>query len=181
MWMQKFYKFAQLKSTFSILHFHLSKTLISVYLLYTLFSLNNHVIFFFLLFQQISQIHFLSFLFWTLFSLSLSFSHTVNFLSFSSFSHLSSPVKFSSFAHFFIGKLHKQTKNLHFNTNACQSKVHLGWIWWWQQGRCGGNSSSKVDLTANLTDFCWVFHVGFYWIFLMGFLLDLVFIDFGLD
>ena len=54
---------------------------------------------------------------------------------------------------------------------------------WRQQGRCGG--SSKVDpaaaTAADLTDFNWVFHVGLCWIFHMGFLLDLVFIDFGLD
>ena len=34
---------------------------------------------------------------------------------------------------------------------------------------------------VDLIDFRWVFHVGFCWIFLMGFLLDLVFIDFGVD
>ena len=104
-WMQKFCKFAHLKPTFSILHIHLSKTLISVYLLYTLFSLNNHFIFFFLLFQQpyqsnpFSHFSFLN----TILSLSLSLplSLMVNFLSFSSFSHLSSPVNISSFAHFF--------------------------------------------------------------------------------
>ena len=48
-----------------------------------------------------------------------------------------------------------------------------------QQGICGGNS--KVDLAADLTNFQWVFHVGLCWTFHMGFLLDLVFIDFGLD
>ena len=34
---------------------------------------------------------------------------------------------------------------------------------------------------ADLTDFHWVFYVGLCWIFHMGFPLDLVFIDFGLD
>ena len=54
---------------------------------------------------------------------------------------------------------------------------------WRQQGRCGG--SSKVDpaaaTAADLTDFDWVFHVDLCWIFHMGFPLDLVFLDFGLD
>ena len=35
--------------------------------------------------------------------------------------------------------------------------------------------------TVDLTDFHWVCHVGLCWIFHMGFPLDLVFIDFGLD
>ena len=34
---------------------------------------------------------------------------------------------------------------------------------------------------VDLTDFHWVCHVGLCWIFHMGFPLDLVFIDFGLD
>ena len=73
--MQNFYKFAYLKSTFSILYIHLSKTPTSVYLLYTLFFLNNHFILFFYYFNNLtSQTHFLTFLFWTLFSLSLSLS-----------------------------------------------------------------------------------------------------------
>ena len=54
---------------------------------------------------------------------------------------------------------------------------------WRQQGKCSDNSNiDPVAATAaNLTDFHWVFHVGLCWIFHMGFPLDLVFIDFGLD
>ena len=153
----------------------------SLYLLYTLFSLNDHYIYIynFFLNNLTSQTSFQN----TILSLSLSLSLSVNSPSFSSFSHLSSPVKFSSFAPFFTRKLHKQTKKLHFNTNPRQSKVHLGWMQW-QQGRCSGGSN-KVDpmtaTTVDLTDFHWVCHVGLCWIFHMGFPLDLVFIDFSLD
>ena len=82
------------------------KNSVSICLLYTLFSLNNHFIFFFLLFQHPPWSILLSLFSFLNIILSLSLSLSVNFLSFSSFSHLSSLVKFSSFAPFFTGKLH---------------------------------------------------------------------------
>ena len=138
--MQIFLLFCTKKAIFSILHIYFYKTPTSVYLLYTLFSLNNHFIFFLLLFQHppwsilLPLFSFLN----TILSLSLSLSLTVNYLSFSSFSHLFSPVKFSSFAPFFTRKLHKQTKKLHFNTNPCQSNS----IW------VGSSDGNKADAAA---------------------------------
>ena len=138
-----FFSICTKKATFSILHTYFYKTLTLVYLLYTLFSLNNHFIFFFFYISTSSLVNPTFSLFFSehyslSLSLSFSLSHTVNFLSFSSFSHLSSPVKFSSFAPFFTKKLHKQTKKLHFNTNPCQSNS----IW------VGSSDGNKADAAA---------------------------------
>ena len=143
--MQIFLLFCTKKAIFSILHTYFYKTPTSVYLLYTLFSLNNHFIFFFFYISTSSLVNPTFSLFFSeqyslslSLSLSLFFSHTVNFLSFSSFSHLSWLVKFSSFAPFFTRKLHKQTKKLHFNTNPCQSNS----IW------VGSSDGNKADAAA---------------------------------
>ena len=136
MWMQKFYKFAQLKSTFSILHFHLSKTLISVYLLYTLFSLNNHFIFFFYYFNNLtSQTHFLTFLLWTLYSLSLSLSLSLSHGEFSFFFFFLSSF-FTSQYFFFRPFFHQKSINKLENSinkpkifTSTQTHVNLSPFW----------------------------------------------------
>ena len=123
----------------SIIHIYLTKTLTSVYLLYTLFYLNNHFIFFFYYFNYLtSHNHFFTYLF---FSLSLSLSQWIFFLFLLSLiflhwsSFLLSPI--SSLENS-INKLENsinKTKNLHFNINPCQPKS----IW------VGSGDGSKVD------------------------------------
>ena len=104
-----FSSFSHLSSLIKINFFLFYKNIFTkhlhVYLLYTLFYLNNHFIFFFIISTSLVNPTF-SLFFVEHYSLCLSFSHTVNFLSFSSFSHLSSPIKFYSFAPFFTRKLH---------------------------------------------------------------------------
>ena len=119
-----FCKFAYLKPTFFfILYSYFYKIPTSVCLLYTLFSLNNHFIFFFFLFQHppwsipLSLFSFLNII--------LSLSYTVNFHSFSSFSHLSSPIKFSSFAPFFSGKLSKPKNSINKPKNFTSTQTHF--------------------------------------------------------
>ena len=70
----KFFVYFTLKITFSILHIYLSKTPTSVYLLYTLFSLNNHFIFFFYYFNNLTVKPTFSLFFFEHYSLSLSLS-----------------------------------------------------------------------------------------------------------
>ena len=65
--MQKFFHFAHLKPTFSILHIHFYKTFTSVYLFYTFIQKNIHSFTFFIIFSLMASLSL---------SLSLSLSQT---------------------------------------------------------------------------------------------------------
>ena len=166
----------------------------SICLLYTLFSLNNHFIFFFLLFQHppwsilLSLFSFLN----IILSLSLSLSQWIFFLFLLSLIFL----HWSSFLLLPLSSpensINKPENSINKPKNFTSTQTHINLspfgldlamvarqMWQQQQGRCG--SSSKVDPAAALTDFHWVFHVSLCWIFHKGVPLNLVFIYFGLD
>ena len=188
--MQIFLLFCTKKAIFSILHTYFYKTPTSVYLLYTLFSLNNRFIIFFFIISTSSLVNPTFTLFFSKhYSLSLSLTRWIFFLFLLS-------LIFLHRSNFLLLPLSLPKNSINKPKNFTSTQTHVNLIPFGldlamatrqmrrrQQGICGGNS--KVDLaaakTADLTNFHWVFHVGLCWIFHMGFPLDLVFIDFGLD